>query len=84
MARKRSKPARKQKIDATTETVEEPARTLSRRRLWLFRFVAGVVIPCFILLALEALLQLLGFGYTTAFLVPCETERGAHCTGYPK
>jgi|GEM_PF-56135 len=81
MARKRSKPVRNQKDHDSPATVAKPKTALSRRRLWLFRVVAGVFIPCFVLLALEVLLRLFGFGYTTAFLVPCETERGeALCT----
>ena len=42
----------------------------SPRRQWLFRLLAGVVIPLLALLILEAALRLGGYGYDTSFFKP--------------
>jgi tetratricopeptide (TPR) repeat protein len=39
----------------------------SRRRLWLFRLTALVLVPALVLLTLELVLRLIGFGYPTSF-----------------
>ncbi len=46
-----------------------PRRPLSRRRKWLFRLVAMVLVPVVFFGVLEAGLRLGGYGYPTAFLV---------------
>jgi tetratricopeptide (TPR) repeat protein len=42
---------------------------ISKRRLWLFRFCAAVVVPLLLLSVLEGVLHLLGYGYPTSFFV---------------
>lgn len=44
-------------------------RQLSRRRLWLFRFTAVVLIPLLLFGALELTLRLVGYGHSTSFFV---------------
>jgi tetratricopeptide (TPR) repeat protein len=43
---------------------------LSRRKLWLFRFITAVVLPSLVLLLLELALRLGGYGYETKFFKP--------------
>ena len=49
-----------------------PTSPISRRRLWLFRFCAAVLIPLVAIGGLELGLRLLGFGYPTSFFVKYE------------
>jgi tetratricopeptide (TPR) repeat protein len=49
-----------------------PPLPVSRRRLWLFRFCAAILIPLVVIGVLEAGLRLLGFGYPTSFFVKYE------------
>ncbi|MGC3957362.1 MAG: tetratricopeptide repeat protein [Verrucomicrobiota bacterium] len=46
-----------------------PRQPLSRQRLWLFRFMAAVLIPLLLFGTLELALRLVGFGYPTSFFV---------------
>jgi tetratricopeptide (TPR) repeat protein len=46
-----------------------PAPPISRRRLWLFRFCAAILIPLMAIGGLELGLRLLGFGYPTSFFI---------------
>ena len=46
----------------------EPTLPLSRRRIWLFRFSAAVLLPLLLLGGLEGALRLAGYGYATGFL----------------
>jgi len=43
---------------------------LSRKRLWLFRLAAVFLVPAIVLLLLEGVLRLTGFGYPTSFFLP--------------
>lgn len=43
---------------------------ISRKKLWLFRILALVLVPIFFFGMLEGLLRLVGFGYPTTFLLP--------------
>ncbi|HWB94305.1 MAG TPA: hypothetical protein VG605_20770, partial [Puia sp.] len=43
-------------------------RTMARGRVWLFRLIA-IVMPLILLLALEGLLRLFGYGYTTSLFI---------------
>jgi tetratricopeptide (TPR) repeat protein len=46
-----------------------PTPPISRRRLWLFRICAAVLIPLVVLGGLELGLRLLGYGYPTSFFI---------------
>ncbi|MCH8146453.1 MAG: tetratricopeptide repeat protein [Planctomycetes bacterium] len=79
MTKRRSKRSRPRSDDVQDEP-GSPKTPPSARR-WIFRFVAIVGGPAFFLILIELLLRLVGFGYTTAFLVPCQTGDGeALCT----
>ncbi|MGH7992785.1 MAG: tetratricopeptide repeat protein, partial [Limisphaerales bacterium] len=47
----------------------KPTPQISRRRLWLFRFCAAIVIPLVILGGLDLGLRLFGYGYPTSFFL---------------
>jgi tetratricopeptide (TPR) repeat protein len=57
----------------TKPTKAQPAkpipRPLSRRRLWLFRFTAAILLPLLLFGALELMLRVAGYGYPTSFFV---------------
>lgn len=44
-----------------------PASQISKRRLWLMRFIAITVIPLILLAGFELILRLTGYGYDTHF-----------------
>src|SRR5689334_17842295 len=46
------------------------APRLSGRRLWLYRFLASILVPACFFGLLELVLWLAGFGYSTTFLLP--------------
>lgn len=48
---------------------EAVATRCSRGRGWLFRLAAVVLMPAVLLLAVEGILQLIGYGYPTSFLL---------------
>jgi tetratricopeptide (TPR) repeat protein len=50
-----------------------PIKTISRRRLWLFRFAAALS-PIFLFLLLEGALRLFGFGNPTSFFLPATID----------
>ncbi|MEM7349933.1 MAG: tetratricopeptide repeat protein, partial [Acidobacteriota bacterium] len=52
----------------------------SGRRLWLFRLLATTLLPLLLLLAVEGLLHLAGYGDSSAFLVPIEGRQDALTT----
>src|SRR6266850_5729445 len=68
--------ARKQKLPATANCNEGPpiksealpVKTISRRRLWIFRFVSALS-PIFLFLVLEGALRLFGYGLSTTFFI---------------
>ena len=79
MTRRKSKRSRP-RSDNVQDDPGSPKAPPSARR-WVFRLLAIVGGPAFFLILLELLLRLFGFGYTTAFLVPCQTGDGeALCT----
>jgi tetratricopeptide (TPR) repeat protein len=47
----------------------DPTPSISRRRLWGFRFCAAILIPLAVMGGLELGLRFLGFGYPTSFFV---------------
>ena len=49
-----------------------PTPPIPRRRLWLFRFCAAVLIPLVVAGGLELGLRLLGYGYPTSFFIKYE------------
>jgi len=51
---------------------EKPTPRISRRRLWLFRCCAAILIPLAIFGGLELGLRLFGYGYPTSFFLRCE------------
>ncbi len=53
---------------------ETRARGPRGRRLWLFRFVALVIVPAFFLLLLELVLRLVSYGYDTHFVEYAEVQ----------
>jgi tetratricopeptide (TPR) repeat protein len=50
-----------------------PIKTISRSRLWLFRF-AALLSPIILFLALEGVLRLFGFGHPTSFFLPATID----------
>src|SRR6185369_16568722 len=48
---------------------KKSAAPVSRRKLWLFRLIALAGVPLLLVVALELVLRLAGFGYPTAFLL---------------
>jgi tetratricopeptide (TPR) repeat protein len=68
---------RKQTSRATANRNEGPAnkpdappiKTISRRRLWVFR-IGAALSPIFLFLVLEGALRLFGFGHPTSFFLP--------------
>src|SRR5689334_8878792 len=69
------------KSRATANRNEGPAnkpdatslKTISRKRLWLFRFAAALS-PIFLFLLLEGALRLFGFGHPTSFFLPAKID----------
>jgi hypothetical protein len=50
------------------------APSLTRRQIWCYRLITLFGVPLIILLALELMLRLAGFGQPTAFLLPSENH----------
>jgi tetratricopeptide (TPR) repeat protein len=50
------------------------APSLTRRQIWCYRLITLLGVPLIILLALELMLRLAGFGQPTAFLLPSENH----------
>src|SRR4051794_5357726 len=49
-------------------------------RLWVFRVATATVLPVLVLVAMEAALRLIGYGYPGTFTVPCGlNDREAFC-----
>lgn len=62
--RKIEKPSRK---GSSSELVHPRRPRLNRRRLWMFRLLAMVLVPLLLLVVLELMLRLFGYGYPTVF-----------------
>lgn len=57
-----------------------PHKTITGRRLWLFRIIALTVIPLLLLLLVELSLRIVGFGFPAAAVIKCEADGGdAYC-----
>jgi len=73
--RKRGQWADRPSPEAEPPSCERPRTRLTRRRKWIFRVVAAVVVPTLCLLLPELGLRLLGYGYPTGFFVEIERRR---------
>lgn len=59
---------------------EPPRKPITGRRLWLFRVIAILVVPILLLLFLELVLRLAGYGYpTSAFIQIKVQEKSVYC-----
>jgi len=55
-------------------------RKITGWRLWLFRFTAVILIPALLILALEFVLRLTGYGYEPAAIIKCTArDKKAYC-----
>jgi tetratricopeptide (TPR) repeat protein len=55
-------------------------RQTTSRRLWLFRFIAAIFIPTFLILVLEFGLRLTGYGYQAKAIIDCQVKgQKAYC-----
>ncbi len=63
-----------QSAQPASQSVLTPKRTISRRRVWLFRLIASVGSPLLFFALVELGLRLFGFGYPTSFLLPARIE----------
>jgi tetratricopeptide (TPR) repeat protein len=62
---------------------KKPQRKISKGRLWLFRFIAAILIPAFIILSLEFTLRLAGFGYQAKAIIRCKVNgQKVYCDNY--
>ena len=59
---------------------QEKEIKISGRRLWFFRFIAIIVIPAVLILAIEIGLRLAGFGYVPRAIIPCKVQgQNSYC-----
>ena len=58
--------------DRTPQTNPQPR--ISARRLWLFRVIVAVVAPILLLVLLEVVLRVAGFGFPASTFVKCEVN----------
>jgi tetratricopeptide (TPR) repeat protein len=57
-----------------------PQKKISKGRLWLFRFIAAIVIPAFTILSLEWGLRFIGFGFSPKPIIKCSIKgQKAYC-----
>jgi len=61
---------------APTAKAAPPAAPMSRRKKWLMRAVALVLVPVVLLGGAELLLRIVGYGKSTRYLVPSKTGKG--------
>ena len=55
-------------------------RARTTRRIWLFRLLAAVVIPCPMLLLVELFLRLIGYGFPAEAIIRCQVDgHRAYC-----
>jgi len=73
---KRKKHSSKQASSAkgTTPVAAKPAPKISRRRLWLFRICAPIVILLLVVGGLELILRICGYGYPTSFFIKTKID----------
>lgn len=53
-----------------TESLVPASKPITSRHKWLFRVLAGVILPLLTLAMLESALRLVGYGYATSFFKP--------------
>lgn len=70
---RRKKPANRRK-DLSRSRSAPPSPPLSRGKLWCFRCVVALVVPLLVLIVMEVVLRLAGFGYPTGFLLASQRE----------
>ena len=59
------------------------SRRLSFKRRWLFRLSAATLVPLCLLVLLELILRLAGFGYPTTFTTACKVQdQHSYCENY--
>ncbi len=74
--RKKTKSSQQKKANSVFSKKEKASRRkITGWRLWLFRFIAVILIPALLILALEFVLRLTGYGYEPAAIIKC-TVRG--------
>src|SRR6516165_7841018 len=61
------------KPKAPRKPTSQPVSRSAKWKLWAFRLAAIFIIPALCLVLLELTLRLIGYGYSTAFLLPSET-----------
>jgi len=61
-------------VNLASARSDTPPTPATRRKLWLFRLLAAVVVPSVCLLVIEFGLRLSGFGYPTSFLISRPTS----------
>jgi tetratricopeptide (TPR) repeat protein len=70
-------------VNMKTGKETRSGRRISKRRLWLFRFIAVVMIPAIVLLGLELILRVVGYGYSASALKKIELKgEPAYCNNY--
>ncbi len=71
----RQRKVHKAPITADDQTAANHSTTtpsLSRQRLWFFRLVAVVIIPCLLIVLTELGLHAVGYGYNPNAIIPCD------------
>ncbi|MFA5240118.1 MAG: tetratricopeptide repeat protein [Phycisphaerae bacterium] len=59
---------------ASSPEKKQPQRTITGRRLWLFRIAAITIIPVLFFLLLEAGLRIIGYGYPTEAIIKGQSQ----------
>jgi len=60
--------------DSARRIKNEPHKPIRGRRLWLFRIIALTIIPALLLLLLEIILRMAGFGFPTTTTIKCKVN----------
>jgi tetratricopeptide (TPR) repeat protein len=79
-----TKKAKQAKQEKSLGGNSPPPVVLSAGKRTVFRWLAALVVPAFVLLGLEVTLRLLGWGYPTHFFVQSKTEDGSLFTENPR
>ncbi|MBA7692458.1 tRNA N6-adenosine threonylcarbamoyltransferase [subsurface metagenome] len=73
--RKKIRSSQQKKANSVFSKKEKASRRkITGWRLWLFRFVAVIFIPALLILALEFVLRLTGYGYEPAAIIKCRIK----------
>ena len=64
------------------ETIkDQPFPPISARRLWLFRIIAAIIIPILLVVLLEVVFRIAGYGFPTSAFVKCNIKgQTVYCT----